>query len=357
MKLSKKFLTGILAASCALSMTACQNSQPASGSASNGANAAGNATIDKMTIAFVPSRDPEEIVTLTAPLKGLLTSELAGMGYDVKNIDITVGTTYEAVGEGLDAGSVDIGFGMPGGTYVLYSDACDVILTSTRNGLSKDFDNAIDWNDGNPTDVTENQAVSYRSLLIAGPSEKGKALADKVNAKGELTWDDLNNVSWSIMNTSSSAGYVYPALWLEEAYGKSLPDLSSTVISDSYASAFARLASGQVDVLVTYADARRDYAEKWTSEYGRAESIWAETNVVGVTAPIYNDTITVSKNSDIMDSGLVAALQKAFINIAATDEGKEVISIYSHNGYQAASASDYDDERAAQKLLQELSAK
>ncbi len=125
MKISK-ILTGILAAGCALSMAACQNSQTASVSNSNGA-ATASTTIDKMTIAFVPSRDPEEIVTLTAPLKGLLTSELAGMGYDVKNIDITVGTTYEAVGEGLDAGSVDIGFGMPGGTYVLYSDACEVV--------------------------------------------------------------------------------------------------------------------------------------------------------------------------------------------------------------------------------------
>ncbi|MGN0342494.1 MAG: phosphate/phosphite/phosphonate ABC transporter substrate-binding protein [Roseburia sp.] len=351
MKNWKKFLAGILAVCCMLSLAACGSSN------GNGAtNESGNTQIDSLTISFVPSRDPDEIVTLTAPLKELLTDELAGLGYDVGNIDITVGTTYEAVGEGLDAGTVDIGFGMPGGTYVLYDDACDVILTSTRDGLSKDSDNAADWNDGQPTEGTENQAVSYRALIIAGPSEKGQALAAKVNAGEELTWEDLNSVSWSIMNTSSSAGYIYPALWLEDLYGKSLPDLSSTVISDSYASAFARLASGQVDVLATYADARRDYEANWTSEYGRTESIWAETNVIGVTSPIYNDTITVSKNSDVMDDDLIAALQQAFINIAATDEGKEVIAIYSHNGYKIATSSDYDAERAAQQLLQELSA-
>ena len=39
-----------------------------------------------------------------------------------------------------------------------------------------------------------------------------------------------------------------------------------------------------------------------------------------------------------------------------TDAGKEVIAIYSHNGYQVAQASDYDNERAAQKLIQELTA-
>ena len=78
--------------------------------------------------------------------------------------------------------------------------------------------------------------------------------------------------------------------------------------------------------------------------------------MIGVTAPIYNDTISVSKNSEIMDADLIAALQQAFINIGNTDAGKEVIKIYSHNGYQVAQASDYDNERAAQKLIQELSA-
>ena len=45
-----------------------------------------------------------------------------------------------------------------------------------------------------------------------------------------------------------------------------------------------------------------------------------------------------------------------FINIGNTDAGKQVIAIYSHNGYQIAQSSDYDNERAAQKLIQELSA-
>mgnify|MGYP002979254702 CR=1 FL=1 len=104
------------------------------------------------------------------------------------------------------------------------------------------------------------------------------------------------------------------------------------------------------------ADARRDYAERWNTEFNREASIWEETNVIGVTAPIYNDTISVSKNSEIMDDALIAALQNAFINIGNTDEGKQVIAIYSHNGYQKAQSSDYDNERAAQKLIQELTA-
>ena len=53
------------------------------------------------------------------------------------------------------------------------------------------------------------------------------------------------------MGSSSSAGYIYPSLWMLENYGKNITDLSHAVQSDSYASAFARLASGQIDVLCT----------------------------------------------------------------------------------------------------------
>lgn len=312
-------------------------------------------SVDKLNVYFVPSREPDEIVTATEPLKALLKDELAKEGYNVGEVVITVGTSYEAVGEALSAGTADIGF-IPGGTYVLYDDGADVILTATRAGLSKDFTNPKDWNDGKATEGTDKQVNFYRALVIAGPSEKGKALGDKVNAGQELTFDDLSGANWAVMSSSSSAGYIYPSLWLQDKFGKKLTDLPNIVQSDSYGSSFARLANGEVDVILTYADARRDYAEKWNSEYARTGSIWEETNVIGVTEPIYNDTISVSKTSKIMDDAFKKALQEAFINIASTDAGKAVIAIYSHEGYQVAQSSDYDNERAAQDLIQQLNA-
>lgn len=311
--------------------------------------------IDKLNVYFVPSKEPEEIVTATEPLKALLKDELAKEGYNVGEVVITVGTSYEAVGEALAAGSADIGF-IPGGTYVLYDDGADVILTATRAGLSKDFDAAKDWNDGKATEATDKQTNTYRSLIIAGPTETGKALAAKVNAGEELTFEDLSKANVSVMSASSSAGYIYPSLWLQDNFGKKITDLPNAVQADSYGSSFARLASGEIDVLFTYADARRDYADKWTSEYGRTGSIWEETNVIGVTTPIYNDTISVSKTSPIMDDAFKKALQTAFINIAGTEEGKKVIAIYTHEGYQVAQSSDYDNERKAQELIQSLNA-
>ena len=367
----KKIASLLLAAALCLGLMAGCGSEPAAseetsgetapaestetGETTEGEEPAANKEIEKLTVAFVPSREPDEIVTATEPLKEMLTTELAKQGYDVGEVVINVGTSYEAVGEALSAGTADVGL-IPGGTYVLYDDGCDVLLTATRDGLSKDFDDAKSWNDGKATEPTTEQVTYYRALIIAGPSEKGKALAEKINNGEEVTFEELSDANWSVMNSSSPAGYIYPSIWLQENYGKGVTDLAHAVQSDSYGSAFARLASGQVDVLCTYADARRDYEEKWNSEYGMTGSIWEDTAVIGVTPGIYNDTISVSKTSPIMDDDFKAALSEAFINIGNTEEGKAVIAIYSHQGYKPAQSSDYDSEREAQKLIQELNA-
>ncbi|EFR31438.1 phosphate/phosphite/phosphonate ABC transporter substrate-binding protein [Eremococcus coleocola] len=317
------------------------------------ASAQDKTEIDTLRVAFVPSRDPEEIITATEPLKQLLIDELAKEGFDVKNVEISVGTSYEAVGEGMAAGTIDVGL-IPGGTYVLFEDDVDVVLTSTRKGLSKDSENPADWNDGKETEQSDEQVTYYKGLIIAGPSEKGQELAKKINDGEELTWEDLDSAKWAVMSSSSSSGYIYPSIWLGKNFdGKQISDLSNVVQSDSYPSSVARLASEQVDIIVGFADLRRDNAEAWTKDMGREKSIWEETNVIGITPNVYNDTVSVSKNSEVMTDELKEAVANAFINIAKTDEGKEVIAIYSHEGYQPATSEDYDTEREAQKILRE----
>ena len=309
--------------------------------------------VDSLKIAFSPYADADLISESTEPLEELLKAKLLEKGYDVGEIDMTVGTSYTAVGEALSAGSADLGF-ISGGNYVLFSDDCDVLLTALRYAINKDSENPADWNDGTIEENTEDMSTYYRCILLAGPSEKGQELLSKVNAGEELTWDDLNSATWAVLNPTSASGYIYPSLWLQENFDKNITDLPHAVQSDSYGSAFARLASGQVDILCTYADARRDYEDEWTGEYGMTNSIWDDTAVVGVTPAIYNDTISVSKTSPIMDDDFKAALSEAFINIGNTEEGKEVIAIYSHNGYLPAQSSDYDSERAAQEMIQSL---
>ena len=307
---------------------------------------------DELVVYFVPSRDPAEIQKATKPLAEMLKAELSKLGYDFEKVRIEVGTSFEAVGEALSSGTAQVGF-IPGGTYVLYDDGVDVALTATRFGLNHDSENPADWNTA-PTENTNNKVKYYRSLVIAGPSEKGQKLAAKINNGEKLTLDDIQGATWGVSsNTTSPAGYIYPSLWLQENFGISITDLKSKVALDNYATSLSQLASGQIDVMVTYADARLDYVVQWNSNFGRTASIWDETNVIGVTDGIYNDTISVTKDAS-MTSELKEAIQQAFINIGNTEEGQKIISIYSHKGYEIGNSSDYDAEREAQKLIKSM---
>ena len=286
--------------------------------------------LDKLTFQFVPSKDADVIITGTKNLPELVKAEMLKQGYDIGEVEISVGTNYNATGEALAAGSIDVGW-LPGGTYALYSDETDVILTATRAGLSNDSTDPATWNgDANKTLPTDQQVTFYRSLIYAGPSEYGKQLAAKVNAGEKLTWEDLSQATWAVGSTSSSAGYIYPTLWLMENYDKKLTDLEK-VVQLGYADAFAQAAAEQVDVIVCYADGRRDYEKAWNlptdqadetgkAGMGREDTIWNELNVIGVTEGIYNDTVAVTKaNPDIYNPEFIAALQQSPINIINTD--------------------------------------
>ncbi len=346
----KKFVALILAAMMLLGCTAM----------------ADTVKMDELTFQFVPSKDADVIITGTANLPQLVKAEMAKLGYEIGEVKISVGTDYNATGEAMAAGAIDIGW-LPGGTYAVFSQnqEVDVILTATRAGLSNDSEDPRTWNgEANKTLPTENQVTFYRSLIYAAPTEKGKALAAKVNAGEKLTWEELDAATWAVGSTTSSAGYIYPTMWLMENYeGKKISDLSN-VVQLGYADAFAQAAAEQVDIIVCYADGRRDYENAWNTAtdskdatgkagMGRTESIWNELNVIGVTGGIYNDTVAVTTaNPEIYNPEFIAALQTALINIINTEEGQAIFSVYSHTGYALATDADYDGARTALTVVQ-----
>ncbi len=310
--------------------------------------------VESLKIAFSPYADADQIVTATEPLEALLHDALLEKGYDVQHIDMTVGTSYTAVGEALSAGSADIGF-ISGGNYVLFDQDCDVLLTALRYAINKDSDDPADWNDGTIEENTEDMSTYYRCIVLAGPSEKGQALAEKVAAGQELTWDDLNGATWSVLDPTSASGYIYPCLWLQANYGKSISDLDNVIQSDSHTTSVARLAAKQVDVMVSYGHIRIKNAPIWESDYGADGPMAEQTAVIGVTEGIYNDMIAYSKNSDLMaDEDFRTALGQAFIDLAQTEEGQQVFGVFSQVGYTWGQDADYDGERAAQELLRSM---
>ena len=368
----KKTVALLFALVMAFSVCACSQPAPAEETTEETAETAAPAEetpaekphFDKLTLEFVPSKDADVIITGTKNLPELVKAEMSNLGYDIDEVDITVGTSYDATGEAMSAGSIDLGW-LPGGTYALYSDDTDVILTATRNGLSNDSTDPKTWNgEANATQKNGPQVTYYRSLIYAAPTEYGKKLAEKVNNGEALTWEDLDGARWAVQKTSSSAGYIYPSMWLMKNYdGKKISDLTNVIPLDSgYGTAFSYAAAESVDIIVCYADGRNDYEASWmlpTDEQdetgkqglGREKPIWDEMNVIGVTDGIYNDTVAVSKNSPYYTPELMEALQDCFINIINTEEGQAIFSVYSHTGYAKAVDSDYDGARAALNLV------
>jgi phosphonate transport system substrate-binding protein len=318
--------------------------------------------MDKLTFEFVPSKDADVIIQGTTKLPELVKAEMLKNGYDIGEVHISVGTDYNATGEAMATGAIDVGW-LPGGTYALYSEEVDVILTATRNGLSNDSENPKDWNGvANKTLKNGPQVTFYRALLYATPSAYGKELAAKVNAGETLTWENLDKASWGVMRTSSSAGYIYPTLWLMEHYGKKLTDLSNVATLPGYPEGFAMGAAETIDIIVCYADGRNDYELAWNipitekdatgkGGMGRKASIWEELNVIGVTPPIYNDTVSITREKpEIYNPEFIKALQNSLIAIIGTPEGKAIFDVYSHTGYAIATDADYNGAREALKV-------
>ena len=105
----------------------------------------------------------------------------------------------------------------------------------------------------------------------------------------------------------------------------------------------ARLAAGQVDVMVSYGHIRIKNAPIWESDFGGTAPMVEQTGVIGVTDGIYNDMIAYSKTSDTMaDEAFRQAVGESFIELAQTEEGQEIFGVFSQVGYDWGSDSDYD---------------
>lgn len=319
--------------------------------------------METLTFQFVPSKEADVIIQGTKNLPELIKAEMLKHGYDIGSVDITVGSDYNATGEAMAAGAIDVGW-LPGGTYAQYSDEVDVILTATRNGLSNDSTDPKTWNgEANKTLKNGPQVTFYRSLIYATPSAYGKELAAKVNAGEKLTWEDLDKASWGVLRNTSGAGYIYPTLWLMANYGKKLTDLSTIATLPGYADGFAMAAAENIDIIVCYADGRNDYELAWnipTNEkdatgkggMGRTAPIWDELNVIGVTDRIYNDTVSITRaKPEVYNPEFIKALQESLISIINTPEGKAIFDVYSHTGYALAVDADYDSARAALEVV------
>jgi len=319
---------------------------------------------ETLIVQFVPSTSVDSaMLTKVLSLETMLEAELLAAGYDI-NVSISIGTSYASVIEAMASGQVHVAF-LTAQQYAFvtteYPGKVDVLLTSVRNAYKAQVD--VDGNEitdpaviianANATgyDGTSNSAVkvsSYYSMLLVRTEDYQDYVT---NGLANLAGKNVGTQS-----VTSGSGYVYPSFLLSQnnmSFVTGTPnaangEVKATTISGHQNSVIALL-NGEVDAVFTFFDARY-HATAYAAwqEANPTLNIFEETRVVALTTGIYNDTISgLSSLSD----GLRAAIQQAFINVIATEDGLAALSIYNHTGYSIAVDSDYDGERALYAFL------
>lgn len=315
-------------------------------------------------IQFVPSSSIDTaMLTKLRDLEGILEDELAKAGFEI-NVAISIGTTYQAVVEAMDSGTVHVGF-LTAQQYAFasltYPEKFNVLLTSVRNAYVAQLDaqgNQLsneDW-------IANVNAPGYTAALHpTGKTSSYPSMLLVRNADYDA-WKDggwveqIKGKTVGTQGTTSGSGYVYPTMLLQEnglKFVSGTPNAANGEVKaqtvSGHQNSVLALLNNEVDAVFTFLDARL-HASAYNAwmEANPGKTPFSETKVVALTPQIYNDTITtVSTLSD----ELREAIANAFIAALGTETGAAALQIYNHTGYLKAKDEDYDGERAVWKFL------
>jgi len=256
---------------------------------------------DKLVLALVPSSTAETLIDDAQPLADRLTEKLG------IPVEVEVPLNYTAVVEGLDAGTIDIAMLNSFG-YVLSHEMSDTkcILKSVRYG----------------------SATYHGQFLVMKDS-------------GIESIEDLKGKRIAFVDPASTSGYIFAAATLKANGIDPEADMDS-LFAGGHDKAIVALLNGQVDVAVSFDDAR-------TTVKGDFPNVMDDTKIIGITEEIPNDTVSVRAG---LSNELTEEIKTAFLEIAETEEGQEILySIYEINGLEAAEDSEYDPVRQAAEDL------
>lgn len=314
----------------------------------------------EMTFSLIPAKDSDKIVKSLAGLDLILKESYASEGYLIDKVNVKIADSYNAVGEALSSGQSDLAL-MSAGIFTIFSDDIVAVLGATRAAISIDSENPMDYNDeNNPPNNNGKPMQHYRSLIMATPSPYGKILAKKVAEGEKLTWEDINKAKWSVLNNTSSTGYIYPAIWLKENYNKTFKDLKNLKIVNDHSQQIQLAASEESDIIVTFADYRIENEHTWnlaTNQIydskpglGREKTIWEELKVIGVSKPIY--FVVLAANNDL-DKEFIDVSKKVFLKIMDNPKVKEVFGMFNIAGFDETSDERYLEIKKALDSIKE----
>lgn len=270
----------------------------------------------KLTIGFVPSQNAETLEARAKPLADLLSKKL---NIPVK---VTVTTDYNAVVQALKSKELDLGF-LPPTDYVIAhkQGAADVLLQAQRYGV-------IPENGKNTNELVD----YYCAIMLV---KKDSNIKDVKDLKGK-------KVAWQ--SPTSSAGYVWPAIYMKEHGIDAQKDVTGIQVQ-GHDKAISALMNGDVDAAAVFLDARNIVAKEYPD-------IWDQTRILFKTEKIPNDTISVRPDMSVKWKKKIS---DAFVAIGKDPEGQKIIlNIYSHVGYIPSKDANFDIVREYNEKIKEI---
>ncbi len=329
-----------------------------------------------------------------------------------KRVKISTSTNYEVAGKTLQDGKAHLAF-LPVNTYTKYRgtekdgvfDKQGILLNASRAGakpetsfekfqddsgkfsselamkkvtletsleLSKHYNEMVKDNiDELKTQEKakgllldqENEASYYRSYIYANNKflsennfniDSFEDSASYHEALKELILKGTNDKKFQFTfgaSKTSSAGVLYPMLWLQDVLkieDNNLKDLwQNKHEQGSYPQASQEVSNATSNYAVGFSDIRMESKSSNDVENG-----FKNTTIIGATDPIINDLIAYSKKT-IKDETFKDDLRTAFKNLIEDKENASIFEIYNHTGYvgPASKENSFDFELATDKSI------
>jgi phosphonate transport system substrate-binding protein len=263
-----------------------------------------------LEVQLIPSRDASVLDAQREPLQKLLEAELD------MDVNVTVATDYNALIEAMASEQVHVGL-LATTAYVLAADegSAEAILKSLR----------YDVNDDGSLKTDEPLVAGYYSQLLV---HKDSGITSVADLKGKKI---------AVSSFTSTSGFVWPANLLADNGLNPETDVE-WINAGGHDNAVLAVFNGEADAAFTFKDARNLFEDEDNFETIKETCVFLMNTTI-----IPNDTISVIPN---LNADLKEKVKQAFLNIAASEEGLEIVrAIYSHEGYAQAQDSDYDEVR------------
>ena len=274
-----------------------------------GVSALADMDVKELTVQFVPT-NTETADATTAEFSAYMT-EL--MGVPVK---MTVATSYNAIVEAMESGTVDVGI-MPPATYAQAREmgVAKAILSTTLN------------------DYDENE-----QLMPGVPVGSFKAEVLVRADSGITGYEGLAGKTIAYLGASSASGYIYPVAEMKMAGIDT--DSCTWVNITSIPSAILAVINGQVDACFVFEGARFVFSSAVLDENGNPYDLYSLLSVAKLSdGDIPNDAIAV--NTRLSDND-AQSVKEAFLKMASDEKGLEIMGAWNHSGYIEANEADYD---------------